>query len=63
VTNTSNDHFRYYSDEFISMSPKTFKVLDFLTAQDLVKSDCTRPATKDLAYFKKLLSVFTAQDT
>lgn len=62
VTNASTEHFRYYSDEFLGISTKTFKVLDLFTAQDLAKSDCTRPATKDLAYFKKLLSVFTAQD-
>jgi hypothetical protein len=61
-TNNANDHFRYYSDQFIDVSKKTFKVLDFVTPQDMVKTDCTRPASKDLAYFKKLLSVFTAQD-
>ena len=27
-----------------------------------MKSDCTRPASKTLDYFKKLLSVFAAQD-
>jgi len=38
-------------------------VSDLLNAQDLVKSDCTRPATKNLDYFKQLLSVFSGQDT
>lgn len=62
VTNASNEHFRYYSDEFIDVTNKSFKVLDMFNAQDMMKSDCTRPATKTLDYFKKLLSVFTAQD-
>jgi len=62
VTNASNDHFRYYSDEFITVTNKSFKVVDMFTAQDLMKSDCNRPTTKNLDYFKKLLSVFTSKD-